>query len=156
MVNILLTAYLQRCREQDIDAAVRVELPPRLSLSDADLCALLTNLLENAVEANEKIPEGRDRWLRVAIHIRGQYLYIGVENARCTPVRQDKEHGLFLRDKSGTGHGLGLRSARSIAQKYHSELRLKVTPGTFSASTALLLPEEPAAAASSVSHTVQG
>ncbi|USF27045.1 hypothetical protein N510_001979 [Firmicutes bacterium ASF500] len=142
VVNIILTDFLRRCRELDIRASVRVELPPHLPVPDADLCALLTNLLENAVEANKKIPEGVERWLRVAIHIRGQYLYIGVENARFHPVRRSGEQDLPHSDKPGAGHGLGLRSARSIARKYNSELRLKAPPGPFSASTALLLPEE--------------
>jgi len=104
--------------------------------------AIIGNLLENAIEANKKIPEGVERWLRVAIHIRGQYLYIGVENARLHPVRRSGEQDLPHSNKPGAGHGLGLRSARSIARKYNSELRLKAPPGSFSASTALLLPEE--------------
>ena len=141
VVNIILTDFLRRCRELDIRASVRVELPPHLPVPDADLCALLTNLLENAIEANKKIPEGVERWLRVAIHIRGQYLYIGVENARFHPVRRSGEQDLPHSDKPGAGHGLGLRSARSTARKYNSELRLKAPPGSFSASTALL-PEE--------------
>lgn len=142
VVNIILTDFLKRCRELGIRSTVRVELPRRLPVPDADLCALLTNLLENAIDANKKIPEGTERWLRVAIHIRGEYLYIGVENARFNPVRRSGEEELPRSDKPGAGHGLGLRSARSIARKYNSELRLKAPPGSFSASTALLLPEK--------------
>ena len=43
--------------------------------------------------------------------------------------------------KSGVHHGMGLKSARATARKYHSELVLKADQNTFSASTALLLPE---------------
>ena len=141
-MNLILTDFLRRCRDLDIRTTVRVELPLRLPVPDTDLCALLTNLLENAIEANRKIPEDAERWLRVAIHIRGQYLYIGVENARFNPVKCSAGQELPRSDKPGAGHGLGLRSARSIARKYNSELRLKTPPGSFSASTALLLPEE--------------
>ena len=63
------------------------------------------------------------------MHIRGEYLYIGVENAR------------YRSTKSGVHHGMGLKSARATARKYHSELVLKADQNTFSASTALLLPE---------------
>lgn len=99
------------------------------------------NLLENALEANEQSPEGADKWLRVVMHIRGEYLYIGVENARFTPVCFDPEEGLFRSTKSGGLHGMGLRSARAAARKYHSELVLEASEGAFSASTALLLPD---------------
>ena len=70
------------------------------------------------------------------MHIRGEYLYIGVENARF-----DSAERLYRSTKSGVHHGMGLKSARATARKYHSELVLKADQNTFSASTALLLPE---------------
>lgn len=99
------------------------------------------NLLENALEANEKIPEGPEKWIKVFIHIRGDYLYVGVDNARYEPVNFDQEEGVFRSTKEGDIHGYGLKSARLIARKYCSELRLEVLDGRFSASTALLLPQ---------------
>ena len=120
---------------------VEVALPEQLPIPDSDLCPLLMNLLENALEANEKAPEGADKWLRVTMHVRGEYLYVGVENALFAPVRFDPEERLYRSTKSDGLHGLGLRSARAIARKYQSELVLEVSEGVFSASTALLLPE---------------
>ena len=99
------------------------------------------NLLENALEANEKAPEGADKWLRVTMHIRGEYLYVGVENARFAPVDFDPEEGLYRSTKPDTLHGMGLKSARATARKYHSELVLKAADDAFSASTALRLPK---------------
>ena len=75
------------------------------------------------------------------MHIRGQYLYVGVENARFTAVERSEEGGLFRSTKEGGSHGYGLKSAQAVAWKYHSELRLEAAEGSFSASTALLLPE---------------
>ena len=75
------------------------------------------------------------------MHIRGEYLYIGVENARFGSVDFDSAERLYRSTKSGVHHGMGLKSARATARKYHSELVLKADQHTFSASTALLLPE---------------
>lgn len=140
-VDAVLTAILERGAKLGIRTDVQVELPPQLPIPDSDLCALLMNLLENALEANEKAPEGADKWIEVAAHIRGEYLYIGVKNSRFTPVELDPEEQLFRSTKGTALHGYGLKSARALAQKYHSELRLKAPEGCFSASTALLLPE---------------
>lgn len=140
-VDAVLTAMLARGAEAGVRSEVRVELPPKLSIPDSDLCPLLMNLLENALEANEKVPEGADKWLRVTMHIRGEYLYIGVENARFGPVDFDPEERLYRSTKSGAHHGMGLKSARATARKYHSELVLKSSGDAFSASTALLLPK---------------
>ena len=140
-VDAVLTAMLARGAEAGVRSEVRVELPPKLSIPDSDLCPLLMNLLENALEANEKAHQGADKWLRVTMHIRGEYLYIGVENARFGPVDFDPEERLYRSTKSGAHHGMGLKSARITARKYHSELVLKADHDTFSASTALLLPK---------------
>ena len=140
-VDTVLTAMLARGAETGVRAEVRVELPPELPIPNSDLCPLLMNLLENALEANEKAPEGAKKWLRVTMHIRGEYLYVGVENARFAPVNFDPEEGLYNSTKPGTLHGMGLKSARATARKYHSELVLKAIEDSFSASTALLLPK---------------
>ena len=130
---------LARGEEAGVRAEVRVDLPSELPIPSSDLCPLLMNLLENALEANEKAPEGADKWLRVTMHIRGEYLYVGVENARFAPVAFDPEERLYRSSKPGALHGMGLKSARATAQKYHSELVLSADEDVFSASTALLL-----------------
>ena len=140
-VNAVLTAMAGRGAPLGVRMEVKVALPDALPIPDSDLCPLLMNLLENALEASEKAPEGADKWVRVTMHIRGEYLYVGVENARFAPVSFDREERLYRSTKSGELHGLGLRSARAIARKYHSELVLEAAEGMFSASTALLLPE---------------
>lgn len=140
VVNGILTAMLARGERLGIQSSVQVKLPGQLSIPDSDLCALLMNLLENAIDANEKVPERAERWMKITIHIRGDYLYVGVENARSTPVDFDPEAGEFRSTKEGGIHGYGLKSARVIARKYDSELRLEALDGCFSASTALLLP----------------
>ena len=138
-VDAVLTAMLARGAETGVRAEVRVELPPELPIPNSDLCPLLMNLLENALEANEKAPKGADKWLRVTMHIRGEYLYVGVENARFAPVDFDPEGRLYRSTKPGAHHGMGLKSARAVARKYHSELVLRADGAAFSASTALLL-----------------
>lgn len=143
-VNAVLTAMLTRGAEAEIRSEVKVELPPELPIPDSDLCPLLMNLLENALEANEKAPEGAEKWLRVIMHIRGEYLYVGVENARFGPVDFDTEERLYRSTKPGALHGMGLKSAQATARKYDSELVLKATEDAFSASTALLLPQRSA------------
>ncbi len=139
-VNAMLSTMLTRAKRQGVRVEAQVDLPEQLAVPDMDLAVLLMNLLENALESNQKAPEGAGKWLRVTMHIRRQYLYIGVENARFAPVEREPGGRLFRSTKDGGLHGYGLKAARSIARKYDSELRLEVAEGTFSASTALLIP----------------
>lgn len=143
VINAVLTVFLARAVKMGIKAEHEVSAPEALPFPDTELCTVLTNLLQNALDANALAPKGAEKWLRVSIHVRKAHLYIGVENPRFGPVTYDEETGLCRTTKEDrTVHGYGLKAAQAVAQKYHSELLLEFPDGLFSASTALQMPEK--------------
>ena len=141
-INAVLTAMLARAQKQGIEVERRVDVPETLPFPDTELSTVLMNLLQNALEANALAPEGARKWLRVDLHIRGVHLYIGVENSRFSPVDYDGESGLCRTTKQDrSAHGYGLKAAQAVARKYRSELLLKFPDGSFSAATALQMPD---------------
>lgn len=142
-INAVLTIMLARAQKLGIKAEYEVSAPEILPFPDTELCTVLMNLLQNALDANALAPEGEKKWLRVSIHIRGAHLYIGVENPRFGPVKYNEETGLCHTTKEDrTIHGYGLKAVQAVAQKYQSELLLEFPDGLFSAATALQMPEE--------------
>ena len=96
----------------DYDAVFAV--PPDIDISDDEMCVILGNLLENAVNAVSKEPEGKR-----AIKLRGRFtdgrLLILVENSYTgTP---DVRNGVYM-SSSHEGPGIGIGSVRVIAHKY--------------------------------------
>lgn len=141
-INAVLTAMLARAQKQGIDVERRVDVPETLPFPDTELCTVLMNLLQNALEANTLAPEGVRKWMRVDLHIRGVHLYMGVENSRFGPVDYDGETGLCRTTKEDkSAHGYGLKAVQTVARKYQSELVLKFPEGSFSAATALQMPD---------------
>ncbi|WP_300345927.1 sensor histidine kinase [uncultured Oscillibacter sp.] len=141
-INAVLTTMLARAQKQGIAVERRVDIPETLPFPDTELCAVLMNLLQNALEANAQAPEGARKWLRVDLHIRGFHLYIGVENSCFAPVDYDGESGLYRTTKEDpSAHGYGLKAVQAVARKYRSELLLQCSDGVFSAATALQIPE---------------
>lgn len=141
-INAVLTAMLARAQKQGVTVERRVDVPETLPFPDTELCTVLMNLLQNALDANALAPEGAQKWLRVDLHVRGVHLYIGVENSRFSPVDYDGESGLCRTTKQDrSAHGYGLKAAQAVARKYRSELLLKFPDGSFSAATALQMPD---------------
>ena len=102
-------------------------------MSDVELCALLGNLIDNAMEACEKLPEN-ERFLRVYIdRFKGQF-YLSVQNSSPAVVR---EKGSFRTTKSGT-HGFGLFRIDRIAKKYNGYVNRQYEEGIFA--TELMIP----------------
>ena len=141
-INAVLTVMLARAQKQGVEVERRVDVPEALPFPDTDLCAVLMNLLQNALDANALAPKGGRKWLRADIHVRGVHLYIGVENARFAPVDYDRKSGLCRTTKAdGSAHGYGLKAVQAAARKYRSELLLQFPDDSFSAAVALQMPE---------------
>ena len=133
---------LARAWKQGIEVERQVLVPEALPFPDTELCAVMMNLLQNALDAIALAPEGARKWMRIDLYIRGVHLYIGVENSRFAPVDYDGESGLCRTTKADkSAHGYGLKAVRAVARKYRNELVLQFPEGSFSAATALQMPD---------------
>ena len=114
---------------------VKVILPPELSVEEYDLCVLVGNLLDNAVEGCESQKEGEDRFLRIYMGVVKEQLYVSVANSHA--VRLQKE-GERYRSTKSSGRGLGLMSIDHIVAKYHGHINRQNDESIFA--TEVLLP----------------
>ena len=103
--------------EAGIRFQAQVEFPRRTNIRSVDLCAILGNLLDNAIEAARQVPEQSGRTVALTIRRIHQMLVIKVENSfAAAPVQ---ENGQLKTTKTGDGlHGWGLKSAQTAAEKY--------------------------------------
>lgn len=87
-----------RCRARNIPLDSALELPKDLSLGDAELCSVFSNLLDNAVRACAALPEVLRR-IRLSAALRGSYLIIEERDPLPQvqmPRRPEGDHGLGL------------------------------------------------------------
>ena len=114
----------------------------KLSISDFELCSIVGNLLDNAIEAIERgnIPEEK-RVIQLTIsHVRGM-LYIECKN----PADQGlvhKKDGRFITSKSESGHGRGIQNITSIAHRVHGFASFECENNEFVAFTAFPFDKE--------------
>ena len=105
-----------------------------LSVSDYDLCSVFGNLLDNAVEAEKKLPE-EERWIRLRVRRQMDMLCIFCEN-KYEIVK--KENGGFATLKADyKNHGLGIRQMKHIAEKYNGTMDITTENNIFSVSILL-------------------
>ncbi|MDR1628998.1 MAG: ATP-binding protein [Oscillospiraceae bacterium] len=110
--------------------------PPKIE--PMDLCILLSNALDNAVEACKKLPEGEERFINIKIQSTEDYLVLSCANSAAAPPKRQGE--LFLTDKQDAeNHGFGLRSMKSTVRKYKGESLMRYENGIFTLIAKLLL-----------------
>lgn len=112
----------------------KATVPRELAVSDIDLCVVIGNLIDNAVEACEKV-EPQHQFIRLYIGILRRQLYISVSNATGEAVRKLDEE--YITTKRGN-HGHGLKRINNIVNKYDGYINRKNEPGVFV--TEIMLP----------------
>ena len=133
-LDAILNSKLSYAQKQQISLHYKATVPPKLSVSDIDLCVLLGNLIDNAVEACEQLPV-EQRFLRLYIGIFRKQLYISVTNATGELVRKLDEE--YITTKRGN-HGHGLKRINNTVEKYGGFINRKNEPGVFV--TEIMLP----------------
>ena len=131
LVDMIAGSFLDRA----VTAGIRVEhhlnVPQPLNIADEDLSVFLSNMLQNALEACQRMEPGRERYIWVDMHLRGNFLCI-----QCVNSAPDGKA-----PQERPGHGYGLAAMRTVAEKYNSVLLLEHEKGEFSVLSDLCLGE---------------
>lgn len=142
LVNAILTGRLGPAQEHGIRVECRANVPEDLSIADSDLCTLLSNLLDNAVEACERLTDSDDRLIKLTLEVRQELFLLTCVNS--TPLQQHNKGngGRFTTSKSDRdNHGLGIPAMRRTAEKYDGVLEVFQTGGIFTLKAVLHLPQ---------------
>lgn len=134
-LDSILNAKLSIAEKGQIRIHCDASIPPQLHVSDLDLCVILGNLLDNAIESCRKIKNPDERFIRVYIGILKKQLYISITNATSETVKQRTNH--YFTMKRGD-HGHGLKRVDQVVKKYDGYLNRQNEPGVFA--TEIVLP----------------
>lgn len=132
MADAILNSKLSLADERKIRVKAEAKIPVSLTVSELDLCIIIGNLLDNAMEACMELPE-EERLIRIYMEMKGNYLYLALTNTAAGRKKQS-----FFTTK-GEGHGLGLSRVDSIVKKYGGYVTRASEDEAFS--TEILLPQ---------------
>ena len=105
MTDAILNSKISLARSKQVQVVADAHIPVKLRLPELDLCCILGNLFDNAIEASLQLPEP-ERLIRVYMEMKGEQLYISFTNFTAGK-KLKKTAGRFATSK-GKGHGLGL------------------------------------------------
>lgn len=121
--------YCTLAQRENIPFSLKIDLPQRLPVDDIDLCLVLSNVLENALEASRKAGAGRHMEIAAYVYAENMVL-IQVINAYSGEIR--RVHSVFQSSKR-PGDGVGLQSVRRIAEKNGGAATFSFADGIFTA-----------------------
>ena len=116
LVNAILSGKLKKCKKAEIETDLDIRIPAELTIEDIDLCRVLVNLTDNAIEACEKLEQ--ERFIKLDMFEKDGYLYIKTVN-RSVDGGETDETSTTKADR--VNHGFGTKILRDIAAKYEGE-----------------------------------
>lgn len=136
MVDAILNSKLSLIKSKNIAVNAKATVPSQLHISEIDLCAIIGNLLDNALEACLRQDKAEERFIRVYIGILKKQLYICVTNSVGGEIRKNGK--TYASTKHSDAHGFGLMRIDHLAEKYDGYVNRQNEQGAFA--TEVMLP----------------
>ena len=136
MTDVILNSKISLAKSRNITVRADAHVPMSLTTSEIDLCIIMGNLFDNAIEACMLLPEEK-RLIRIYMDMKNTQLYLSITNTTAQK-KQRKENGRFRTNK-GYGHGYGLVRVDTIVERNQGYISRNSEDGAFT--TELLLPQ---------------
>ena len=114
MTDAILNSKISLAKAREIEVVADAHIPVKLKSSEIDLCCIIGNLFDNAIEASMKLPADQ-RMIRVYMDMKNTQLYISFTNF--TAGKKMEKVGNLFRTTKGGDHGLGLIRIDAIVER---------------------------------------
>ena len=136
MADAILNSKISLAKSKNIPVQVDAHIPVSLRMSELDLCVIIGNLFDNAIEASLALPEDK-RLIRVYMDMKNTQLYISFTNF--TATKKQKKIGSRFQTTKGDGHGFGLVRIDNIIERLDGYPSRNSEDGAFT--TEILIPQ---------------
>lgn len=127
-INAVLSSYITKAKKLGCALETHIAIPEKLNIEDLDLCIVLSNALENAINACEKT-EANQRYIKIKINFHN-VLRISIKN-NCNEAVSFDKNGLPI-TAPRPGHGIGIKSIVNTIEKYDGIFKCEYAKGEFS------------------------
>ena len=132
MIDAILNSKIAVAEKYNINVTCKAEVPEKLPITDIDLCVVLGNILDNAIESCQKLKE--NSFIRIYIAVIKKQMYISIQNSAKEDLDFNERN--YITNKRGN-HGLGMKRVKILVDKYDGYLNLQNEPGIFASEVTL-------------------
>lgn len=132
VMDLILNYKKAEAANADIQCDIETEKMNLRHISDQDLCTVLSNIMDNAIEACRKMTMGKP-WIKVIIRSKGNILVVKINNS--IAAKPIEKNGKLVTSKEKKGlHGLGLASVSAVVEKYEGVMKYRYDDKEFEVS----------------------
>lgn len=128
-LNAVLTEKKQICLRKNIEFTCIINGECLSFLNEVEVYSLFGNLLDNAIEATEKVDPNK-RTISLNINQKGKLILIYIYNTYQDNLKIESNK-LITTKKDSINHGFGLKSIENIVKKYNGDLKISTSNNIF-------------------------
>ena len=128
VIDYILNFEIGRAKACGVSIDYKIFIPPQLPFDDKDLCSLLTNILDNAIEAAAKMPE---KTIDLKLEWKNDVFFISCSNATDRFSEGEIGSHISTTKRNREVHGCGMKIINSIVKKYNGTIKITVKDGKF-------------------------
>lgn len=140
VANSILGYYALKAKENGIPFHCTSSIPKQLSINDSDLCIVLGNALENAIEACRNLYKINERFISNEVKALNKHLLIKIENSYDGNL--NIQDGNYLSTKSEKTGGIGLQNIKKVVETYGGFIKIEHNGKVFTLMAAFPLSEK--------------
>ena len=122
LINAVLSEYRTKAEQEGLEFSARIQMPKELACNEAEFCVMLSNLLENSLDAAKS-------YIAISIKHLNHQLCLNVKNDYEGELKKSAENNYLTTKPQGSG--LGLKSVEAILKSNSGFLKIKDTDGVF-------------------------
>ena len=122
VIDSLIGYWYEIAKKKDIDFSINLSVPMKMDFKGADICLILGNLLENAVEAAEKVKG--NKYIKIQMKYDKNNLLIFLMNSYQGKLIKTKDKNLKSTKSDAGNHGVGLPSVYRAVAKYYGTVNI--------------------------------
>lgn len=122
LINAVLSEYRTKAEQEGLEFSARIQMPKELACDEAEFCVMLSNLLENSLDAAKS-------YIAISIKHLNHQLSLNVKNDYEGELKKSAENNYLTTKPQGSG--LGLKSVEAILKSNSGFLKIKDTDGVF-------------------------
>ncbi|MCD8023804.1 MAG: ATP-binding protein, partial [Lachnospiraceae bacterium] len=126
--NVIMNHEIAIAQQKGVTVETDIVVPPKLSIADTHICSLLTNLMENAIEAAEHVDGAV---ITVKAWTEQDYLFLRVTNPVDEKTSAEERLSLETIKPDKELHGFGTKIVRQIAEEYQGAVKVSMPGNLF-------------------------
>lgn len=129
-VDTFLNHKIKKAKQEDINLKINITIPKELPFEEMDICIILGNAFDNAVEAVRQLP-GEERFINISMKYIRHTLKMEMENSFNGEVKKDRKGRLLTTKTDSMKYGMGISLMESAISKYDGLLDITSTKNIF-------------------------